>query len=150
MYAKEHFEQFIAILKKVNMMPPWWNEHHEEAIWRIACDMDSPHCLAYPLDADEVKNCYDDGVAHKVTLLAEAAAAEDLAQESGLLQDLAGRENDYDFEEELKKLRERIDDENMNDTGEEAFYSDEDDDDKETSKGGADIKIITPLKSDKW
>lgn len=71
--ARQHLEKFLEELKKENMMPPWWNEQHEESMWRLACDMEGQHCLAYPLDGEDLKELYDDSVRQKVGLMAEAA-----------------------------------------------------------------------------
>mmetsp|Transcript_28874 Transcript_28874/g.69819 ORF Transcript_28874/g.69819 Transcript_28874/m.69819 type:complete len:732 (-) Transcript_28874:173-2368(-) len=88
--AKEHFEKFIDSLRDEKLLPPWWDKDHEAAMWEMALDMKSQHCLAFPMDKDDIKEAYPGDLQRKLFALGESAS-------------MAGREEEPDLYGHLEK-----------------------------------------------
>lgn len=81
--AKEHFEGFLQAMKDTKTMPPWWNDDHEAALWRLGSDPEGDHFLGYGLDTEEVNEAYG-GAAYKVSGLADAASRVGMEDDVGM------------------------------------------------------------------
>ena len=99
-----HFRQFLEEMKgdnpeKEELMPEWWDDNHEDAVWKLAADKDGSHFLGHSWDASDMKKNYKKDARHKILSLAQVASeAGDHA--CGHMSDLNGDYDDANTEQE--------------------------------------------------
>ena len=76
--AISHFGQFLGELKgdnpsKADTMPEWWDNNHENALWKLAANKDGGHFLGSAMIMPVMKKTYNRGVLKKIEELAKVA-----------------------------------------------------------------------------
>lgn len=79
--ARDHLKRYLDQLKgvndqKIDNMPPWWNDRHEEAMWAMALNNQGDHFIGHCVEKEDLDDYLyrgDKGAIHKVKLLANVA-----------------------------------------------------------------------------